>query len=132
MFGEIHHFGYVFKNLDFAEEKFKSMFKIENFNRIDMGMVNVARSMIGRLQIDLIEPKDNKSIFNDFLDSGRFGLHHIGYTVENIDAKIKYWDEKGFKQVLGGIIVTAKFVYFDTTDIFGHITELLQINYRQI
>ena len=131
MFGEIHHIGFVYKNGEEAVNKFKSLFGIEKFNRIDMGVVKVARSMIGRLQVDLIEPQDRNSIFHTFLENGNVGLHHIGYLVENIDEKIKEWDSKGFKQVLGGIISTAKFVYFDTTDILGHIIEFLQIDYKE-
>jgi len=131
MFGEIHHIGFVYKNGEEAVKKFKSLFGIEKFNRIDMGVVKVARSMIGKLQIDLIEPQDRKSIFHTFLENGNVGLHHIGFLVENIDEKIKEWDSKGFKQVLGGIISPAKFVYFDTTDILGHILEFLQLNYKE-
>ncbi len=131
MFGEIHHIGFVYKNGEEAVKQFKNLFGIEKFNRIDMGVVKVARSMIGKLQIDLIEPQDRNSIFYKFLEDGNVGLHHIGFLVENIDEKIKEWDSKGFKQVLGGIISPAKFVYFDTTDIFGHIIEFLQINYEK-
>ena len=121
----------VYKNGEEAVKKFKSLFGIEKINRIDMGVVKVARSMIGKLQIDLIEPQDRKSIFYIFLENGNVGLHHIGFLVENIDEKIKDWDSKGFKQVLGGIISPAKFVYFDTTDILGHIIEFLQLNYKK-
>ena len=131
MFGEIHHIGYVFKDGEEAVKKFKSLFGIKKFIRIDMVVVKVARSMIGKLQIDLIEPQDRKSIFHTFLENGNVGLHHIGYLVDNIDEKIKDWDSKGFKQVLGGIIPPAKFVYFNTTDILGHIIEFLQLNYKK-
>ncbi|HDZ18130.1 hypothetical protein LCGC14_1627480 [marine sediment metagenome] len=131
MFGEIYHIGFVYKDGEEAVKKFKSLFGIEKFNRIDMGIVKVARSMIGKLQIDLIEPQDSKSIFHTFLENGNIGLHHIGYLVENIDEKIKEWDSKGLKQVLGGIILTSKFVYFDTTDILGHILEFLQLDYKE-
>jgi len=132
MFGKIHHIGFVYKNGEEAVEKFKSLFGIKKFNWVDMGVVKVARSMIGKLQIDLIEPKDRKSIFNSFLEKGNVGLHHIGYLVDNIDEKIKDWKSQGFKQVLGGIIPPAKFVYFDTTDILGHIIEFLQLNYKKL
>jgi len=131
MFGEIHHIGFVYKNGEEAVKQFKNLFGIEKFNRIDMGVVKVARSMIGKLQIDLIEPQDRNSIFYKFLEDGNVGLHHIGFLVENIDEKIKEWDSKGMKQVLGGIIPPAKFVYFDTTDILGHIIEFLQIPYKE-
>ena len=78
MFGKIHHIGYVYKDVEEAVKKFKSLFGIKKFIRIDMVVVKVARSMIGKLQIDLIEPQDRKSIFHTFLENGNVGLHHIG------------------------------------------------------
>ena len=93
MFGEIHHIGFVYRDHEEAIEKYKLLFGIEKFNRIDMGLVKVARSMIGRLQVDLIEPKETPSIFNEFLDKGNVGLHHIGFLVENIDEKIEEYKE---------------------------------------
>jgi 4-hydroxyphenylpyruvate dioxygenase-like putative hemolysin len=86
--------------------------------------------MIGKLQIDLLEPQDKESIFHTFLENGNIGLHHIGFLVDNIDEKIKEWDSKGIKQVLGGLIGSVKFVYYDTATTLGHITEFLQINYK--
>jgi 4-hydroxyphenylpyruvate dioxygenase-like putative hemolysin len=130
MFGEIHHNAYVYKDLEVAVKKFKGFFGIDKFNRIDMGVVKVARSMIGKLQIDLLEPQDNDSIFHSFLENGNYGLHHIGFLVDNIDERIKEWDSKDIKQVLGGMITTVKFVYYDTTATLGHITEFLQYNYK--
>jgi 4-hydroxyphenylpyruvate dioxygenase-like putative hemolysin len=131
MFGEIHHFGYVYKNIDEAVKEFKSLFGIGKFNRFNYIVVKVARSMIGKLQIDLIEPQDKNSIFYTFLENGNVGLHHIGFQVDNVDEKIKDWDSRGFKQVNIGIIGPAKFVYFDTTEIFGHIIEFVQLDYAQ-
>jgi 4-hydroxyphenylpyruvate dioxygenase-like putative hemolysin len=131
LFGEIHHFGYVYKNIDEAVNEFKRLFGIEKFNQFNYIVVKVARSMIGKLQIDLIEPQDKSSIFYTFLENGNVGLHHIGFQVDDVDEKIKEWDSKGFKQVNIGIIQTAKFVYFDTTDIFGHIIEFVQLDYKQ-
>lgn len=131
MFGEIHHIGFVYRDGEEAVKQFKSLFGIEKFNMFDYVIVKVARSMLGRLQIDLIEPQDENSIFYKFLEDGNVGLHHIGYLVDDIDEKIKEWDSKGFKQVNKGIILTAKFVYYDTTDILGHIIEFLQIDYKK-
>ena len=131
MFGEIHHIGFVYKNVEEAIKKFKNLFGIENFNWYNYIVVKVARSMIGKLQIDLIEPQDTNSIFHTFLEDGNVGLHHIGFRVENIDEKIKEWDSKGFKQVNRGIIETAKFVYYDTTEVLGHIIEFVQIDYTK-
>jgi methylmalonyl-CoA/ethylmalonyl-CoA epimerase len=131
MFGEIHHFGYVFKDGEEAIKKFKLLFGIEKFARFNYIVVKVARSMIGKLQIDIIEPQDENSIFYKFLEGGHVGLHHIGFKVNDVDDKIKEWDAMGFEQVNKGIIGPAKFVYFDATETIGHIIEFVQIDYKQ-
>ena len=131
MFTEIHHIAYVYKNVDKAVENFKSLYGIEKFDQIDMGVIKRRASMIGKLQIHLIEPQDKESIFHQFLENGNIGLHHIGYQVDNVDEKIKEGESKGLKQVLGGIVFGAKFVYFDTTDTLGHILEFVQPDYKE-
>ncbi len=134
MFGEIDHFGYVFKNLEEAVKKFKNLFGIENVMRFDYVVVKGARFMIGtqsNLRIDLIEPQDTNSIFYTFLEEGNSGLHHIGFQVEDVDEKIKEWDLMGFKQVILSIIGKNKFVYYDTTDILGHMIEFGQMDYKK-
>ena len=130
MFGEIDHIGFVFKNVEEAVPKFKKIFGIENVMRFDYVVVKEARFMIGKLRIDLIEPQDKNSIFYTFLEEGNSGLHHIGFQVENVDEKIKEWDSMGFKQVILSIIGTNKFVYYDTTDILGHMIEFGQMDYK--
>jgi len=131
MFGEIDHLGFVYKDGEEAVKKFKSLFGIEKFYQFDYIVVKVARSWIGKLRVDLIEPQDKNSIFHTFLEKGNVGLHHIGFQVEDVDEKIKEWDSKGFKQVNIGIIETTKFVYFDATDILGYIIEFAQPDYKQ-
>ena len=134
MFGEIDHFGYVFKNVEDTVKKFKTIFGIGEVMLFDYGVVKGARFMIGKkskLRIDLIEPQDTNSIFYTFLKEGNSGLHHIGFQVEDVDEKIKEWDSMGFKQVILSIIGTNKFVYYDTTDILGHMIEFGQMDYKK-
>jgi 4-hydroxyphenylpyruvate dioxygenase-like putative hemolysin len=134
MFGEIDHIGYVFRNVDEAVKKFKTVFGIENVMRFDYVVVKGARFMIGKqskLRIDMIEPQDKNSIFYTFLEEGNSGLHHIGFQVKDVDEKIKEWDSMGFKKVILDTIGTNKFVYYDTTAILGHMIEFGQMDYKK-
>jgi len=45
--------------------------------------------------------------------------------VENIDEELKKWDSKGIKRMISGILPTNRFVYYDTREMFGYVTELL-------
>jgi len=135
MFGEIDHIGYVFKNVEETVKKFKTIFGIEEVMLFDYVVVKGARFMIGKqskLRIDLIEPQDTNSIFYTFLKEGNSGLHHIGFQVENVDERIKEWDLMGFKQVILSTIGTNKFVYYDTSDILGHMIEFGQMDYKKL
>ena len=135
MFGEIDHIGYVFKDVEETVKKFETIFGIEEVMLFDYVVVKGARFMIGKqskLRIDLIEPQDTNSIFYTFLKEGNSGLHHIGFQVENVDEKIKEWDLMGFKQVILSTIGTNKFVYYDTSDILGHMIEFGQIDYKKL
>ncbi len=134
MFGEIDHIGYVFKDVEEALKNFKKIFGIDKAMRFDYVVVKGARFMIGKqsnLRIDLIEPQDTESIFYTFLEEGNSGLHHIGFQVEDVDEKIKEWDLMGFKQVILSKIGSNKFVYYDTTDILGHMLEFGQLDYKE-
>ena len=126
MFGNVHHIALVYKNIEEKIEEFKELFGIEIFDRVNLGVVKVARAMIGKLQIDFIEPLDENSIFHTFLNNGNEGFHHIGIQVKDYEKKVKDWESKGLKKLIESEISTVKFVYFDTTEIAGHITELLQ------
>jgi 4-hydroxyphenylpyruvate dioxygenase-like putative hemolysin len=135
MFGEIDHIGYVFKNVEETVKKFKTIFGIEEVMLFDYVVVKGARFVIGKqskLRIDLIEPQDTNSIFYTFLKEGNSGLHHIGFQVENVDERIKEWDLMGFKQVILSTIGTNKFVYYDTSDILGHMIEFGQMDYKKL
>ena len=126
MFGNVHHIALVYKNIEEKIEKFQELFNIEIFNRANLGVVKVARAMIGKLQIDFIEPLDENSIFHDFLNNGNEGFHHIGIQVKDFEKRVKEWESKGLNKLIESEISNVKFVYFDTTESVGHITELMQ------
>ncbi|MHA2006626.1 MAG: VOC family protein [Promethearchaeota archaeon] len=89
MFGEIQIFGYVYRDVDAAIIKFKNLYGIEEFYQQNYPTGKSASAMVGQQQVNLIEPQDKDSIFYKFLENGNIGFHHIGFRVEDIDAKIK-------------------------------------------
>ncbi len=126
MFGNVHHIALVYENIEEKIEEFKKLFGIEIFNEMNLGVIKVARAMIGKLQIDFIEPIEENSIFYSFLKNGKEGFHHIGIQVKDYEEKVKDWESKGLNKLIESELSNVKFVYFDTTEITGYITELLQ------
>jgi hypothetical protein len=82
-------------------------------------------------QIELIQPLAGPSIYHEFTEQGRTGLHHLGVFVDNLDAAITLMEEAGYR-----VTQTARgygqggdggFAYFDTDRDLGVVVEAIEI-----
>jgi methylmalonyl-CoA/ethylmalonyl-CoA epimerase len=82
-------------------------------------------------QVELIEPGDGPSIYNEWLEDRGQGLHHIGWYVTDIRRSIRRMEEAGFPMVQAGFGNGADgsggFAYFDTLDRFGYYLEAITV-----
>jgi hypothetical protein len=83
-------------------------------------------SQLGDTQVELIEWKEGKSPYKDFLDQGREGLHHIGIYVDDLAPYLSVFERNGIEILFYGEIAGGKFAYMDTAQSFGVIAELIQ------
>lgn len=82
---------------------------------------------LGPMEVELIQPLSGKTIYHDFLDAGRQGLHHLGFDVYgDFDERIKAYAEAGIKVLMSGRSPNRAFAYLDTEKVGGVIFELLQ------
>jgi len=91
--------------------------------------VSIALGNSGDLQIELIvQHNDAPSVYKDFLQAGRSGVHHIALMPEDYDTEYKRYIDSGhqaaFELSLGG----ASLVYFDALKTVGHYIELWDNN----
>ena len=87
--------------------------------------VSLAVANSGDVQIELIYcENDAPSVYKEFVDAGRTGVHHVGLMPENYretyDRYVALGHEPAFECTIGG----AALVYLDTVDTLGHFTEL--------
>jgi methylmalonyl-CoA/ethylmalonyl-CoA epimerase len=82
-------------------------------------------------QIELIQPLAGPSIYHEFTEQGRTGLHHLGVFVDNLDAAITLMEGAGYR-----VTQTARgygqdgdggFAYFDTDRDLGVVVEAIEI-----
>ena len=85
-----------------------------------------AESGFGGLKFEIVEPLEGESIYKEFLDKKGEGVHHIAFTVDDLDVEIAQMAEKGFKVIQTGQTARGKFAYFDTDKVGGVVTELIQ------
>lgn len=87
--------------------------------------ITIALGNSGDLQIELIYCEtDAPSVYKEFLDAGRVGVHHFGMMPEDYAAAYARYRELGHEAAFECTIGDAPLVYFDTVDTVGHFIEL--------
>jgi methylmalonyl-CoA/ethylmalonyl-CoA epimerase len=91
--------------------------------------VRVAFFRAGEVRIELLEPTTPDSPIARFLEKRGEGLHHLAYTVEDIDARIAELKESGLRMIdeeprPGSHHMKIAFVHPKSS--FGVLTELCE------
>ncbi len=142
---KFHHVATVVRDMDKAVEYYQSLgiftflpeFMLDSTTYADYTVYSKAPTtidrtrmrfaMAGEHRIELVSPIQGEPIYVDFLKNKGEGIHHIAYTVDDLDAEIARMTEKGIP-----VITRVKrpngrgFAYFDLTQVGGVIIELIQ------
>jgi len=91
--------------------------------------VRVAFFRVGDIRLELLEPTDASSPVAKFLETRGEGLHHLAFTVEDIETRIAEWKEAGLRMIderprIGAHHLQIAFVHPKST--FGVLTELCE------
>ena len=80
------------------------------------------------IQIELIEPGDSPSTWQEHLETYGEGVHHISFVVDNLDEKIRLMEGMGYPVIQTGNFYNGngKYAYMDTASTFKVIIELLE------
>lgn len=87
----------------------------------------LAFARMGALQVELVEPRQGRSVWSDFLDEHGPGLHHFRVTVSNFEETVQAWEAAGIENIASGsgVHLGSKWAYFDTSKLLdGIVIEL--------
>lgn len=91
--------------------------------------VSIALGNSGDLQIEIIlQHDDEPSVYKEFLDAGRVGVHHFGLMPENYQEACAQYKALGHEAAFECTVAGAPIVYFDTVKTVGHYIELWDNN----
>jgi len=97
----INHIGIAVRSLDeqrkFYEDTLGAVF--ESVEEVPSQRVRIAFYRIGDVRIELLEPTEAASTIASFLDKRGEGLHHIAFTVEDIEARIAELKQGGLRMI---------------------------------
>jgi hypothetical protein len=131
--------GYVYKDIEKHAKIMESFLGASKFIifdplEIDLTVRGIKKKIIiksgfGRIfdtEIELIQPVEGESIYTEFLDEDREGLHHVSYKVDNVSAYINEFKKSGIKVLQWGLLIKLIYVYLDTEKIFNTIIEFTE------
>ena len=80
------------------------------------------------LVLELIQPIDGPSTWQDFLDRHGEGIHHIAFQVENLEETLEKFRKVGIKVEQKGDFTGGCYVYTNPKNELGAIIELLHMH----
>lgn len=78
------------------------------------------------IDIELIEPDQEPSVWREDLDKNGEGIHHIAFSVKDMDGCIRKAAELGYHTRQRGRWDTGHYAYVDTRDDLKLLVELLE------
>ncbi len=68
----------------------------------------IAIAQAGDVQLELVQPVEGDSIYQDWLDEHGEGLHHLNFLVDDVDAVAEILAEDGFPSIQSGRFGTGE------------------------
>ena len=95
---KIEHIGIAVKNLESANDIFKSLFDQSHYKSelIESESVTTSFFKMGESKIELLQATSPDSPIAKFIEKRGEGIHHIAFEVEDIYKEILRLKEKGF------------------------------------
>lgn len=98
---KINHVSICVRNLDEAVARYKKILRAEkhiDFGVVEWEGVKTASIPMGDFMLEFVEPVGNNT-FSRFLDKHGEGLHHISFTVDDVEAERERLLAEGFELV---------------------------------
>ena len=97
----IEHIGIAVKNLDESIKFYEEVLGLQCYNieEVTDQKVRTAFFQVGDTKIELLESTDPEGPIGKFVEKKGEGVHHIAYSVENIEEKLKQAEVKGIRLI---------------------------------
>jgi methylmalonyl-CoA/ethylmalonyl-CoA epimerase len=97
----IEHIGIAVSNLESAISLYEKVFglKCYNIEEVPDQKVRTAFFKVGQTKIELLESTDPEGPIGKFIASRGEGVHHIAFSVEDIEEKLKHAEEQGIRLI---------------------------------
>jgi methylmalonyl-CoA/ethylmalonyl-CoA epimerase len=97
----IEHIGIAVKSIEESRKYYEEVLGLACYKVEEVAdqKVKTAFFRIGEVKIELLEPTDPESPVAKFLEKKGPGIHHIAYSVENVDEALQEAEAKGIQLI---------------------------------
>ena len=133
---KVDQLGFVFKDIEKQAKIMESLYGVPEFAIMENNnllvkyrgkettvSLKIAISRLFNTQIELIQLIKGECIYKEFLDSGREGLQHISFFIEDLQSYIDEFQKQGIDIIHSGQIGKQRYAYMDTEKSFGILLE---------
>ena len=142
LFSGIIQIGIVVSDVNKAIKGYRDILRVRewNINNVDtmigkggnfhdngdpiQARAKIAWVTIGNVELELIEPQDQHSLYADFLRENGPGIHHVMLDTPDYANAIDHMGKQNVAMVGGGELQGTKFQMFDTRELLGFICEI--------
>ena len=129
----IEHIGIAVKNLDEAVKYYENIlgFKCYNIEEVLEQKVKTAFFKVGETKIELLEATDPLSPVAKFIEKKGEGIHHIAFSVKDIQNSLNEAGSKGIRLINQGPVNGAEglqVAFLHPASTFGVLTEFCEHN----
>lgn len=89
------HVGMVVKDAEATAKSWSALFGVGPWRFTPAGNLKLAHVKMGSIQVELLEPLDDKSLWAAFLAEHGEGLHHVCTRVADVDAAAAALEAEG-------------------------------------
>jgi methylmalonyl-CoA/ethylmalonyl-CoA epimerase len=86
---------------------------------------------LGPIELEVVMPITRPTIYHDFLDAVGEGLHHVGFDIPDLDARLECCRRLGIPVLQSGRTPAGGFAHLDTVAVGGLMVELIQRKARR-
>lgn len=144
LFDSVIQIGIVVPDVDKAIESYRDLLQVRkwNINQVDtvtgkggnfhkngkpiQAKVKIAWANIGNVELELIEPQDQHSLYADFLRERGPGIHHVMLGTSNYATCLEHMNSQKIAAIGGGDLQGTRFQMFDTQELLGFICEIAE------
>ena len=144
IFGSVIQIGIVVSDVNKAIECYRDLLQVKkwNINQVDTAIgkggnfhkngkpiqtkAKIAWADFGKVELELIEPQDQYSIYSDFLKEHGPGIHHVMLGTSNYATCLDHMDRQNIAAIGSGELQGTRFRMFDTQQLLGFICEIAE------